>query len=128
MSPVVPAVVTAPGRGVHDHLLAQFSSGPVRRTPRPSSTAPSLSGIDLSREAVVEGRVERDGTPVARAVVRLLDGDDRFVAEVPADPDGTFRFFAAPGRWTVRAVADASTARAAVRARLGEVASVVLAV
>ena len=36
---------------------------------------------------------------------RLLGTGDEFVAEVPLGEDGGFRFFAAPGEWTLRVLA-----------------------
>ena len=36
---------------------------------------------------------------------RLLNDGGEFVAEVPLGEDGGFRFFAAPGTWTVRVLA-----------------------
>lgn len=61
--------------------------------------------IDLAKETVISGRVvDRDGHPVAGAFVRLLDSSAEFTAEVVASPTGDFRFFAAPGAWTLRAV------------------------
>lgn len=36
---------------------------------------------------------------------RLLNDGGEFVAEVPLGADGGFRFFAAPGTWTVRVLA-----------------------
>ncbi|HEV3287594.1 MAG TPA: DUF1416 domain-containing protein [Streptosporangiaceae bacterium] len=56
-------------------------------------------------EAVIEGQVLRDGTPVTTGYARLLDDGGEFVAEVPLGEDGGFRFFAAPGSWTVRVLA-----------------------
>jgi hypothetical protein len=56
-------------------------------------------------QAVVEGRVVRDGAPVSTGYARLLGTGDEFVAEVPLGDDGGFRFFAAPGSWTVRVLA-----------------------
>ena len=47
----------------------------------------------------------RDGEPVAAAYVRLLDATGEFTAEVVSSATGVFRFFAAPGTWTVRALA-----------------------
>ncbi len=67
-----------------------------------------LDGIDLSKEAVVQGQVLRDGEPVAGAYVRLLDASGEFTAEVPTSATGQFRFFAGPGRWTVRTLAPRS--------------------
>jgi hypothetical protein len=57
------------------------------------------------KEAIVEGHVLRDGAPVATGYARLLGTGDEFVAEVPLGEDGGFRFFAAPGTWTVRVLA-----------------------
>ena len=56
-------------------------------------------------QAVVEGRVTREGAPVATGYARLLGTGDEFVAEVPLGDDGGFRFFAAPGSWTLRVLA-----------------------
>jgi uncharacterized GH25 family protein len=64
-------------------------------------------GTDLTKETVLTGRVVADGEPVAGAFVRLLDGTGEFTAEVVASAEGNFRFFAAPGRWTVRALSRA---------------------
>jgi hypothetical protein len=57
------------------------------------------------KEAIVEGHVLRDGAPVATGYARLLGTGDEFVAEVPLCEDGGFRFFAAPGEWTLRVLA-----------------------
>ena len=62
------------------------------------------AGTDLSKETVLAGRVVAGGEPVAGAFVRLLDGTGEFTAEVVASAGGDFRFFAAPGTWTVRAL------------------------
>jgi len=56
-------------------------------------------------QAVVEGRVVHDGAPVAAGYARLLGTGGEFVAEVPLGDDGGFRFFAAPGSWTLRVLA-----------------------
>ena len=40
-----------------------------------------------------------------RGYARLLNDGGEFVAEVPLGEDGGFRFFAAPGTWTVRVLA-----------------------
>ena len=64
-------------------------------------------GTDLTKETVLTGRVVAGGEPVAGAFVRLLDGTGEFTAEVVASTEGNFRFFAAPGRWTVRALSRA---------------------
>jgi len=70
---------------------------------------PSLDGIDLSKQTVIQGQILRDGSsdsvPNGAAVtnghVRLLDASGEFTAEVPTKLDGQFRFFAAPGSWTL---------------------------
>jgi hypothetical protein len=56
-------------------------------------------------QAVVEGRVTRDGSALQVGYARLLNSGGDFVAEVPLGSDGGFRFFAAPGTWTVRVLA-----------------------
>jgi hypothetical protein len=61
-------------------------------------------GTDLTKETVLTGRVVAAGEPVGGAFVRLLDGTGEFTAEVVASEAGQFRFFAAPGTWTVRAL------------------------
>jgi hypothetical protein len=55
-----------------------------------------------SSEAVIEGHVTRDGAAAPTGYARLLNDGGEFVAEVPLGDDGGFRFFAAPGTWTVR--------------------------
>jgi len=70
---------------------------------------PSLDGIDLSKQTVIQGQILRDGSsdsvPNGAAVtnghVRLLDANGEFTAEVPTNSEGQFRFFAAPGAWTL---------------------------
>ncbi len=57
------------------------------------------------KEAVIQGRVLRGGTPVGGAYVRLLDTTGEFTAEVQASATGQFRFYAAPGEWTLRTLA-----------------------
>ena len=55
-----------------------------------------------------------DGQPVGGAFVRLLDGSGEFTAEVVASGTGDFRFFAAPGDWTVRALSASGNGSARV--------------
>jgi hypothetical protein len=70
---------------------------------------PSLDGIDLNKQTVIQGVVLRDGVddsvpngaPVTNGHVRLLDASGEFTAEVPTNLEGQFRFFAAPGSWTL---------------------------
>jgi hypothetical protein len=49
--------------------------------------------------------VTAGGAPASVGYARLLNDDGEFVAEVPLGADGGFRFFAAPGTWTVRVLA-----------------------
>lgn len=67
--------------------------------PAQSPTLPA--GVDLERETVIYGVVSADDAPVAGAYVRLLDGTGEFTAEVVTSATGDFRFFAAPGTWTL---------------------------
>ena len=84
----------------------------------------SLEGIDMSKETVIQGTVTKDGNPVGGAYVRLLDAHGEFTAEVPTSATGAFRFFAAPGTWTLRTLAPGASVDRAVVATLGEVAEV----
>ncbi len=70
----------------------------------PDQSVSLPAGTDLTRETVLAGRVVAGGEPVGGAFVRLLDGTGEFTAEVVASATGDFRFFAAPGTWTVRAL------------------------
>ena len=75
------------------------------------------------KEAVVQGRVLRGGAPLGGAYVRLLDATGEFTAEVQASATGQFRFYAAPGTWTLRVLAPGtSPVDATVTAATGEVA------
>lgn len=70
-----------------------------------------LDGVDLAKEAIIQGQVLRSGTggdPVSNAYVRLLDRTGEFTAEVPTSATGHFRFFAGPGDWTLRTLAPKS--------------------
>ena len=88
----------------------------------------SLDGVDLDREAVIQGIVERDGEPVGGAYVRLLDASGEFVAEVATSASGVFRFFARPGQWTVRTLAPGTApVDRTVVAQFGSVAEVEVA-
>lgn len=85
------------------------------------------AGVDAGNEAVIQGVVKRGDVPVV-GYVRLLDSGGEFTAEVPTSATGEFRFFAAPGSWTVRALVPGGSAERAVRADRGSVAQVDLAV
>ena len=84
---------------------------------------------NVGNQAVVQGRVTRDGEAVPVGYARLLNEGGEFVAEVPLGADGGFRFFAAPGRWTVRVLAPGgvNTDRP-VTAETGRVAAVEVSV
>jgi hypothetical protein len=73
-------------------------------------------GTDLTKETVLTGRVVADGQPVAGAYVRLLDGTGEFTAEVVSSAAGQFRFFAAPGTWTLRALSRSGNGEAVLTA------------
>ena len=90
---------------------------------------PSTEGLDLADASVVQGVVRRAGEPVAGAYVRLLDRAGEFTAEVPTSATGQFRFFAAPGSWTVRTLAPRSAVvDRTVVAQRGKVADLEVAV
>ncbi len=89
----------------------------------------ATDGVDLANESVIEGVVFRGGSPVGGAYVRLLDATGEFTAEVPTGDGGEFRFFAAPGRWTVRTLAaGADPVDRVVVASRGNVSTVEVAV
>jgi hypothetical protein len=105
----------------------------------PASTASAASagdgcgapagGVSVSAatgtQAVVEGRVVHEGAPVSTGYARLLGTGDEFVAEVPLGDDGGFRFFAAPGSWTLRVLApNGLRAERSVQADHGQVTKV----
>ena len=87
-----------------------------------------LEGIDVAKESIVQGTVIRDGAPVPGAYVRLLDSTGEFTAEVQTSATGAFRFFAAPGDWTLRTLTSGSSVDTPATARLGEVAEVTVEV
>ena len=91
----------------------------------------SLDGVNVAKEAVIQGQVVRgtgdDATPVASAYVRLLDKSGEFTAEVPTSATGHFRFFAGDGEWTLRTLAPKSDpVDTAVVAATGTVAEVTI--
>lgn len=89
----------------------------------------SLDGVDVAKEAIVQGVVVRDGDPVSPAYVRLLDRGGDFTAEVPTSATGHFRFFAGEGSWTVRVLAPGSDpVDRAVVAHIGDVTELEIAV
>ena len=82
----------------------------------PDQSVALPAGTDLTKETVLAGRVLSDGSPVGGAFVRLLDGTGEFTAEVVASASGDFRFFAAPGTWTLRALSRSGNGEAKVTA------------
>jgi len=76
----------------------------------------SVEGVDVTKETVIQGTVENAGQPVPGAFVRLLDRSGEFTAEVVTSATGAFRFFAAPGTWTLRALSSAGGGQATVDA------------
>jgi hypothetical protein len=85
----------------------------------PAQTATLPESIDLAKETVIAGTVTADGNPVGGAYVRLLDASGEFTAEVVTSEAGYFRFFAAPGTWTVRALSRGGNGETAVTADRG---------
>ena len=94
---------------------------------------PSLDGIDVTTQTIIQGVVLRDGddgvpngTPVGNAHVLLLDRDGEFTAELPTNLQGQFRFFAAPGAWTLVVQAPGARVEQAVIAAQGVPADLVI--
>ncbi len=67
--------------------------------PAQNPTLPA--GVDIEKETVIYGVVSSGDAGVPGAYVRLLDGTGEFTAEVVTSATGDFRFFAAPGDWTL---------------------------
>ncbi len=89
----------------------------------------SLDGVDVAKEAVVQGQVTHEGEPVSPAYVRLLDKTGEFTAEVPTSASGHFRFFAGNGDWTLRTLAPGhDTVDTAITAAVGSVTEVAITV
>jgi hypothetical protein len=72
--------------------------------------------VDLAKETVIYGVVTQDGAPVPAAYVRLLDATGEFTAEVVTSATGDYRFFAAPGKWTLSVLHHGGSARKEVHA------------
>jgi len=84
---------------------------------------------DAGNQAIVQGKVTKDGSPVQVGYARLLNSGGDFVAEVPLGEDGSFRFFAAPGDWTLRVLAPGGIrADRGVSAATGEIRELEVAV
>ena len=85
----------------------------------PEQSAPLPASVDLEKETVITGVVRAGDAPVAGAYVRLLDATGEFTAEVVTSAVGQFRFFAAPGNWTLRALSRSGNGDATVSASRG---------
>ena len=79
--------------------------------------APELPAhVDIEKETVIYGVVTKDGSPVPAAYVRLLDSTGEFTAEVVTSATGDYRFFAAPGSWTLSVLHNSGSVRSSVDA------------
>jgi hypothetical protein len=86
----------------------------------PDQAAALPASVDLEKETVITGVVRAaDDEAIAGAYVRLLDASGEFTAEVVTSPTGLFRFFAAPGTWTLRALSRHGNGETSVRADRG---------
>jgi hypothetical protein len=95
----------------------------------PAQTASLPATVDLANEAVIQGTVVREGAPVSGAYARLLDATGEFTGEVVTSDEGVFRFFAAPGDWTIRVLAPGGVSvDSQVTAQIGEVAKLEVAI
>ncbi|MEU3272442.1 DUF1416 domain-containing protein [Saccharomonospora sp. NPDC006951] len=81
----------------------------------PAQTA-TAADEDTGGQVVVAGTVTGEAGPIGGAYVRLLNADGEFAGEVQASQEGDFRFYAAPGDWTVRALHRSGNGQAAVTA------------
>jgi hypothetical protein len=82
----------------------------------------------MAPQAVIQGTVSQAGRPVGGAYVRLSVPGGRLAAEVPTSKTGTFRFFAAPGKWTVTTLAPGSTVDRTVAVEQDQVSEVHVAI
>ena len=85
----------------------------------PTQTVDLPEGVDTTNASIIQGTVFSDNGPVAGAFVRLLDGSGEFTAEVVASDEGYYRFFAAPGDWTVRVLSRAGNGTESVSSQIG---------
>ena len=85
----------------------------------PAQSTPIPASVDIEKETVITGVVRSGDAPVAGAYVRLLDATGEFTAEVVTSAAGQFRFFAAPGTWTLRALSREGNGNTTVAANRG---------
>lgn len=91
--------------------------------------AGGATATSAGSQAIVQGRVTQNGSALATGYARLLNSGGDFVAEVPLGDDGGFRFFAAPGSWTLRVLAPGGVrAERTVSADVGRVTELEVAV
>ena len=88
----------------------------------------SVGAVDVGSETVIQGVVRSGSEPLPGAYVRLLDATGEFTAEVVTSPAGEFRFFAAPGDWTLRALSPRGTGETRVTATAGSATDALLTV
>ena len=78
----------------------------------PAQTPTLPAHVDITKETVIYGTVSAvDGSPVPAAYVRLLDSTGEFTAEVVTSATGDYRFFAAPGNWTLSVMHNSGAVR-----------------
>jgi hypothetical protein len=95
----------------------------------PAQTASLPATVDLANEAVIQGTVVRGDDAVPGAYARLLDATGEFTGEVVTSDEGIFRFFAAPGDWTVRVLAPGGVSiDSTVTAQVGEISKLQVAI
>ncbi|APU17822.1 MULTISPECIES: DUF1416 domain-containing protein [Actinoalloteichus] len=80
----------------------------------PEQTTTSAEDVAGTDQVVLAGRVRAGDEGVSGAFVRLLDANGEFTAEVVSAPTGDFRFYAASGTWTVRALHKAGSGQAEI--------------
>jgi len=85
----------------------------------PTQTVELPPGIDTTNASIIQGTVFADDGPVSGGFVRLLDGSGEFTAEVVTSPEGYYRFFAAPGDWTVRVLSRAGNGAEQLTSQIG---------
>jgi hypothetical protein len=83
----------------------------------PSQTPSLPAHVDIEKETVIYGVVSKGSNPVPAAYVRLLDGTGEFTAEVVTSATGDYRFFAAPGDWTLSVMHNSGSVRKSVTAK-----------
>ena len=77
----------------------------------PPQTPTLPPNVDITKETVIYGTVSKGDAPVPGAYVRLLDSTGEFTAEVLTSATGDYRFFAAPGEWTLSVLHNSGAVR-----------------